>query len=69
MIFPSGCLRCASGIATADVAKVKANASAINFAIVSVLVDPSEPVNIASALATLMWVKDAAHRYQVVRGK
>ena len=43
-------------MATADVAKVKANATAINFAIASLLVGPSEVVNIASASAALIWV-------------
>ena len=53
-------LRCASGIANAGVAKVKANATAINFAITFLPVCPSQPVNIASASATLIWVKDVA---------
>jgi hypothetical protein len=43
MTVSFACLKCASGIATADVAKVKANATAINFAIASVPVGPSEP--------------------------
>ena len=60
MTLSFACLRCASGIANADVAKVKANAVAINFAITVLPVCPSEPVNIASASATLIWVKNVA---------